>query len=473
MDSSYLLKIQKNRTVDLGIFVQKLAGVFRVWSPVNRQYAQYYNIAKEASASDEYYNLSGAWGIMEYFEVRNEDSRTGTFTGYGGPNSYAAKNATMTITFTGTGLRFRSLTENRGGLWRFSLDGGTQVVDVSVYSDTAMSKLQSVFSGLDYGEHTVVATFTGDDPEHVPSSGAGTARGWVSTDTSATNLNKFARAFYIEGSPTPNHCDNSDTNEGVSSAISSYIFSSNDSHKEFAWLVKGLGEEYVAEWIPNHGVTGTSAKFADVSTDRTMKIDDGEDNLIETKTDQYYYADSGNVVNLSQSFIGVNKTEPTRDLFNISLTYSFSQDGITITGSAEAIDDIDTSTCYLSILDATPEFSHVVVDSMEIALTGGTVEGTVIDNAAISAWSGNAMAIKKTGTNLEKSFALAMQLESPNAALNLDREDDQALIFGETPNRLKVYPVVVFGKPINTGVVFNWTAKFAMGLVPDAYNTLK
>lgn len=83
--------------------------------------------------------------------------------------------------FTGTGFKFSSRRDNRGGLWRFVIDGAI-TKDISVYSATTIdssdpSTAIPVVNGLEYKEHSFVATFMGDDPSNPPSSSP--SRGWL------------------------------------------------------------------------------------------------------------------------------------------------------------------------------------------------------------------------------------------------------------------------------------------------------
>lgn len=97
--------------------------------------------------------------------------------------------ATVTVARQGDSIRFHSYKDNRGGIWKISLVGGAGAsVTASTYSATALTDFTGtpLFSNLAPGSYTLRGEFMGDDPAHVPSSGAGTARGWVGrwdTDT--------------------------------------------------------------------------------------------------------------------------------------------------------------------------------------------------------------------------------------------------------------------------------------------------
>lgn len=98
--------------------------------------------------------------------------------------------APVTVVGGSMKVSWHSFTDNRGGLWRLSVVGkpefGTK--DVSVWTSASVLTLQAdiwTINNVPAGDYTIRATFIGDDPAHVPSSGAGTGRGWVgSTDGS-------------------------------------------------------------------------------------------------------------------------------------------------------------------------------------------------------------------------------------------------------------------------------------------------
>jgi|GEM_PF-4767892 len=112
-------------------------------------------------------------------------TRTGTFSLSGANSWTTTPGDTISGSFSGTGFRFYTRTDTNGGVWQFVIDGGAPI-DVSVWSDPAVDSSNpttaiDVVSGLEAGEHTFTATFTGADPNHAPSSGP--ARGWLKYDS--------------------------------------------------------------------------------------------------------------------------------------------------------------------------------------------------------------------------------------------------------------------------------------------------
>lgn len=473
-ESSFLDSINSRRSVDRGVFVQRVSTTHRVWTPLNGEYAQFYDTSKEVSSADDYWALDNACGIMKYYEIRLPDSTTGTYTNPTAATSYTTQvGATATITFTGTGLKFSSYSDNRGGIWRFVLNGGEQTVDLSVYRESQGFILQDMFSGISYGEHTVVATYQGDDPENPPS--GGTSRGWISRDNVTTsNAGLYVKAFYVVGSNQPNCCHDQMTVTHTKS-----ILATAPSHKEFAFSCRALSGTTASQnqFIPNHSAidTTTASIFDNVSTDRTMRIDGGSD-LLASLTDQYTFAEGGTACVLSEVYGGVNIDDDDLPLFDVINTYTWTVDGLNIYSKLTSLVDLNTSTCYLSMFDvsATTQ-SHAITAGQEIDITQDTQpsQPTILDaGEEISGWDGNALSVKKTGTDFEKSLCQAMSIQSPVAALKAGSEYLGDLTWIGNGARGKIYPRVVSNIAIPQGEVFEWNTKFTLGIVPDAYNTL-
>ncbi|MCM3792511.1 phage tail protein [Priestia megaterium] len=109
----------------------------------------------------------------------NFTSRTGTWADTVDPYWYTDQvGSTFTFTYTGTGVRFFYWADTNGGIWELKLDG-VKIATVSTWNDTQGIKSSDLFRDATEGSHTIVATFKGDDPKHVPSSGKGKGKGWV------------------------------------------------------------------------------------------------------------------------------------------------------------------------------------------------------------------------------------------------------------------------------------------------------
>jgi len=94
----------------------------------------------------------------------------------------------FTMKYTGTGIKFCYLQSPDGGVWEFKLDDD-QTATLSCWGATAGLKFVDLFMDAPEQYHEILATFKGDDEQHVPSTGAGKSRGWVrysSTDVLKT-----------------------------------------------------------------------------------------------------------------------------------------------------------------------------------------------------------------------------------------------------------------------------------------------
>jgi hypothetical protein len=177
--------------------------------PFKGKRSAHYSFAKDPN--DDFIKLMG--GSVSSIETDylpsgavDYASKTGTWVTGFPPNDYATQvGATFTLTFDGTGFDFQHYTDNRGGVWEFSVDG-TVAATISTHIDAVPSArivsnvaLQPVIRGLANGSHTVIATFQGDDPAHSPSGGAGTSRGWVRNAANYANKDDKFRTAIIYG----------------------------------------------------------------------------------------------------------------------------------------------------------------------------------------------------------------------------------------------------------------------------------
>ncbi|MGC3791979.1 phage tail protein, partial [Priestia aryabhattai] len=85
---------------------------------------------------------------------------------------------TFTMKWTGTGIRFWYLQSPEGGVWEFKLDG-YQTATLSTWGKTTSLQSIDLFREIEEQSHMIIATFMGDDEDHVPSTGKGKSRGYV------------------------------------------------------------------------------------------------------------------------------------------------------------------------------------------------------------------------------------------------------------------------------------------------------
>lgn len=161
--------------------------VKKLGSMIDMQFRYNHNIktfSKDINGKDVYTYIKGYGKKLDdpYIldRTNNYSSRTGSWIDLVDPY-HATKviGATFSYSFTGTKVEFNYYVAVDGGVWEFVLDGENKK-NISTYGKTSGPMSTVLFEGLHpTNTHTIVATFKGDDPNHVPSSGKGTSRGYV------------------------------------------------------------------------------------------------------------------------------------------------------------------------------------------------------------------------------------------------------------------------------------------------------
>ncbi|PFL01159.1 hypothetical protein COJ01_11905 [Priestia megaterium] len=131
-------------------------------------------------------------------ESKNLQTRTGTWEDTSDPYWYTKDvGASFQMQWYGTGIRFWYLADNTGGVWDLTLDKD-QTFTLSTWASSPQLKSVDLFRDAEQASHTIVAIFKGDDPKNTPSTGKGTAKGWVRySDTN--NLKTFETYRLREG----------------------------------------------------------------------------------------------------------------------------------------------------------------------------------------------------------------------------------------------------------------------------------
>lgn len=458
-------------------YVQKVSTVWRIWSPFSSEFAQFYDTQKEISTDDDYWALDGAWGLMAYYQIELPSATSGTFTNTTSSQSYTTQvGAYVQFTTTGkwTGLKISHYSDNRGGVWRATINGANPV-DFSTYDAGTLFKLSSVYSNISGVSGDIIRlTFQGADPLNPPS--GGTARGWVCRDSvTVSNAGRYQKAFYIVGSENPNCC-----HETMTIAHTKYSLAYAPSHKEFAWSTRARSGTTAVQnqWIPNHSAINTTeaSKFANLSTDRTLKIDGGVTDYLTSLTDAFVFAVGGDTIVLSEIYKGCNIDDEPLDLVDFNNQYIWTKDGFRNHTIATILVDLYNSALYASIVESAPTYqSHIISNGVETASNINTGGGfnQIVSRAAIPAWNGNVISIKKTGTDFEKSLCMSMRMINPSSALYMSNNYSQIVKLEGNGNRAKIYPTISDNQPVDAGIVVEWDTYYTIGIVPDAYNELK
>jgi hypothetical protein len=253
-------------------------------------------------------------------------------------------------------------------------------------------------------------------------------------------------------------------------------FTGTDSgHKEYSFSVLAASgtTALINNWIPNHSANSSAAIFANLSTDRTLKIDGGSDILALINGATVTLATGGAEVILRQIYKGVNKDDLVKYLWDVTDLTTWSGDGMKSTQSWTSLNAHAPSTAYPSMLGVDNTFTHVLCDGVEIDISTTVIDQVITTYANMPQWDGAALAINKTGTDLVKSYAMGFKLSNPTVSMNLATNYGQRITWTKNGVLRKLYPTIFNGYSMPAGVTFSWETKYSFGFVPDAYNVLK
>jgi hypothetical protein len=282
------------------------------------------------------------------FEDKNYDSKTGTWVTTSTPNIYTTQvGATLTLSFFGSGFDFNFFGDNRGGVWRFVIDGDTaNPIDISTFRTVSANSFVTVKRGLTNANHTLVATFQGADPLNAPS--GGTARGWSYEGTTLPYV-PFKTYKTIKGvlaDTTP-------------------LF--GDSNKEFAINMRKNGTTYPYYFTPLHGVTATAVaieptKFIVDGVEKTFALGEMVENVTEFQIVQKIYG----------------KNPETENHVKITTVTTFKSDGtVNIDGRMEALVDLDIESGFGIMFPVGKPFSEMIISSIQNKYLTNRTDGYV------------------------------------------------------------------------------------------------
>lgn len=465
--ASYIDKLDSYRAVDMGVYYQYVGStannLYRIWSPINRQYAQYWEINEQDE--DDSFELTASsvgTGLAEYFKL-SQGTTSGTFTNYGTANNAFTTQvgATISLTFTGTGVRLMHFANSSGGDWSFVLDGGGSPVIISCYNATDIQRLQTIFTGLSYGSHTIVGTFVGNG-----------TYGFVSANASATTgYNVEYKSFWIEGSDSPNYCFDRAIIK-TSDRPLKWALNSGGHYNLSYVAIKTGGNPDDARAIPVHGANPPgAATFANLTTDRYLKADGGSD-IIDTQT-IYGLATHADQIVLYQKYKGHSFTFPSDQLIELAETWTFDQTGF------KSHHDLELLQSQYSTVAYAPMMPIMYANATTLLYPTGHELDLTQDYSAQNYFVtpenfvGDLVTVNKTGTDFFKSLVFAYKLNDTHEALQLDTDYNQVVFVRTLPGTIqKVYPTQ-FSQTTVLPFSFSYEVKFSMGLIPDAYNILK
>lgn len=186
-----------------------------------------------------YDNYVTKYGTSEINKVVNEDYSKVTKGSIkiteGNDNPFTLEvGTTIEHTFTGYSISVTHYTDDRGGVWKASIDGNF-IKNISTYrnpSDGTVTQL--ITDSLSNTEHTLTLEFVGQDPDHPVTS----PRGWIRIG----KYNEYHNTFTI---------NKKETVTGLNKVIDVAYPVSN---KEYAIAVRPKDSNEDSEFFPYHGV---------------------------------------------------------------------------------------------------------------------------------------------------------------------------------------------------------------------------
>ncbi|MCK5600596.1 hypothetical protein KAR91_01935 [Candidatus Pacearchaeota archaeon] len=306
------------------------SGNFAIGLHHNTDRVAEYKIGPDA---DDLYLLQGGFIGAETDATVVVPTLTGTFITTTSNSYTVTVNDTFDFTFRGTGFIFPHFADDRGGVWRFEVDGAI-VAEISTFSSSLITtKIVEVVKGLPERDHSVVATFLGDDPLNPPSGGGGTSRGWFKYDylaggdiTSAT-LISVEDLIYKSGQGRD-------------------ILSQNSINDFAIHAIRDDDPASTRTWVPAHGAETGAARdiTTEVYLDGVLVDSDPSISLPDPVT-----VEEVQVLNLYKAFntLDVAGTYP---LWIGYINLKVNKNGLEITHTIELQGDVDIDVGYVTML---------------------------------------------------------------------------------------------------------------------------
>lgn len=422
----------------------------------NNRYARY---TMKKDDNDDYIKLEdGDVGKLEvggYY--KNYSSSTGVFVTTAAPNYYTKEvGATVSLTFSGAEIQFVHYADDRGGIWEFAIDGNV-VRTLSTHVDrmTALGipfstsgvkrYVQTIAKGLTDETHTLVATFKGDDPDYVPSTGVGTARGWIKYDSGGgTNINYTTFIVVTDGY----------------NYVRDFVVYIADSNKEFAFYHKlksgAVGSE---NWIPDHGI-GT----AFINSQKVLL--DGKQITDWTPQTLFYPVDSVVFTQDMRTFHSSDRVNPTGKLLT---NHFFTSRGVNIIGKFEAIKNIIVSKGYTFMFPISLLFANKLITSYRNKYQTGLYP-TQLKTVLAEKFNAKSFAFINTTEAVKKDIVVAMTIRNVDDTLRNGKEGREenlgTWLEHRTSGMDKLYPQIFYNKEFAIGEKYTFSGSFHIGEVP-------
>jgi hypothetical protein len=448
------VKLISDRTDYKRMRIKKITSPYTAFSVVLDDGVNHVTHEWRKNTLDDFYvylqAFAGNLKLSDY-EVEESDERTGTFT-TAAPNYYTTQvGATIKGYIKGSKINFNAMTDNRGGLWEFVVDGNTaNPVQVSVWSSAFVAlKAFTLFDGLDPSVvHTVVGTFKGDDPANAPSGGAGTARGWFRYDAAATESNKHTFNSY--------RLDNG-------SYLQNTMLLGYASNKEFAFSITKNAETH---WFPEHNSQGTAFQVVPPR----FVVDSVELDFSNMTANEYI---EGNFVEIIQE-VYCKLPNITGNIAKMRIVYTVNKKGVVaLSGNFEVLQDCTIGNGY------TMMFPLVEASLREVVTGIGTYKMNSADSSEFPFTQEKDSVFSFAGIDSRNpNFVAAMTIDYPLKTLRVNksgRETDLSKFYylWQRTTYPKLYPNVFKGHNAVTGEKYSFHGRYAVGKINGAYEIIK
>ena len=349
---------------------------------------------------------------------------------------------TITGYTTGSMLQFRTYQDDRGGVWEITVDDSSYLTTtLSLYSTVKGTIDVTIATGLDPSiEHKVFATFKGDDPNNPPSSGAGTARGWILTPGSPTTGTFVGFVDY---------------NNPVNNLLI------KNSNKEFAFSITKGG---TTEWVPDHGV-GTAFQ----SSPPIFELDGVEKDVSSMGAGELL---SCNDVKIIQSLNAIlpNVVNPVAEF---KVTYHFDKTGVSnIFGKWTTLQDITINAGYPLMLPGDP----AMVDEVVTSFGNSKINAKDSSNFYFEQEKDNSYSVA-IASSTNRNLVAASTVNYPLKTLRKGKPDKDLLIamrYWQRDTTPKLYfSNFTDSTPLAVGDSFIWHGSIAVAKINGVYDYIK
>ncbi|MEF3306201.1 hypothetical protein [Paenibacillus sp. GYB003] len=365
--------------------------------PFKGKRCAHYSFAKDPN--DDFVKfLGGSVSILDTVYAQtgalDYETKTGTWVTGFPPNEYTTQvGAAFSFSFEGTGFDFQHYADTRGGVWEFKVDGAASGT-VSTHIDAVPTGQLSgnvakrpIARGLTNGSHTVVATFKGDDPNHAPSSGAGTSRGWVRNAANYSNKADTFRTAIVYG------------DDRQMGAIKLFDALHSWSNKEFALNVAPAGSGYPAHWLPEHVNVGTV-----YAVSQRVYFDDAE--ITDWTPDASVRPVRS--VKIVQHLIGKHPSDPGNPVAEIYCVHTASPGGVAVKSKIKWLRAVTISAGYGMMFPVFGSFARKFATSFGNLYDATAADGSTTDLGENDQAASYAYVHDGTGSNGEPDTVVAM-----------------------------------------------------------------